>query len=153
MVSSHFTVGNNRVTKVSGKATMNNNWFNNHGLPIMAVKNNPNGSWSCIPRARSELIDRFPGSNRRPYYVHTPSGYTQFEYPTTMTAWENGLYSQSNSSQPMYPRQMGQCSGSSEFRASGQYYPPSPNGFGSQRSNGHRYGNESWGGSGNQGYY
>lgn len=103
---------------------------------------------------RFELIDRFPGSDRRPYYVHTPTGYMQYEYPTTMTAWENGLYSQGGSSQAMCQRQSGQGSGFSEFRASGQYYPPSPHGgFGSQRGSRHRFGNEGWGNSGNQGYY
>jgi hypothetical protein len=36
-----------------------------------------------------ELINRNP--SQRPYYMHTASGYTQFEYPTTMTAMEMGL--------------------------------------------------------------
>jgi hypothetical protein len=35
------------------------------------------------------LIHRNP--SQRPYYMHTASGYTQFEYPTTMTAMEMGL--------------------------------------------------------------
>ena len=60
-----------------------------------------------------------------------------------------------NSNQGMYGRQSGQCSGSSDSRASGQYYyPPIPNGFGSRRgSRRQRYGNEDWGNSGNQGDY
>jgi hypothetical protein len=86
---------------------------------------------------------RFPTTTRRPYYVHTPSGYTQYEYPTTMTAIENGLYSRGSS---------GNCNGGQRQNgggSGGEYYRgPEQNNFGRQRRHRGRHDEGGWNGYG-----
>ena len=75
-----------------------------------------NGSWSSIVLFVLLLMIR--SATTRPYYVHTPSGYAQFEYPTTMTAVELGLISMPMMGGGMFPGQFGGVGLSNGYRGS-----------------------------------